>query len=209
MAEVPGFNPRRNEQPKRKEGSANIDTLPLSRDTHGAIVREIVSLTNVPNRWDMSADEVEGFDGATTSGRLSPESIVGKGIPVRYPLDNTPYSVSAFFITFNESFGVSDLPEGEKEVARAGILIDHNIDAPPNRYASVSLGIKADARITYDLYSTGTSDSEHTKVIETELKQWGVDAKLLDGQDTKKEGNFTEPQGKQLLRTLRETNEEE
>lgn len=191
-----------------KDTGTSPETEPLSPETHRSIVRRMLSLTNSRYSFDLTSGELFDFSDAVESGRLDAEAVVGKEVNTSTPLGDGPYSSFASIETFNEAFGVSDLAPEEKEIATVGILIDHAIDAPPNRYAHMHLRIKADGRIRYGFFSTDESDADQTRLIEDETKEWGLTMKLSSGETTTLEGDYDEKQGKQLLKKLQEISEE-
>src|SRR3982750_4374573 len=84
--------------PKRK---VTQEVTPLTAETHGAVVRELVTITNRPGNVRLAAIEVHEFDGVLDDG-----TVVGKGIDAEQPLGDGKYTSSAFVSTYNEAWAV-------------------------------------------------------------------------------------------------------
>lgn len=196
-AEQPGDIPR------RKDTGANSEALSLSPETHGQIVRKIVSIMNKHDTFEITAGETFKFSNAVETGKIDNDHVVGSQFTNEYKHGKGPYSSFYMIDLWNESYGISDLPHGEKEVAHIGVLIDHEIDEMPNRWVDVHFSIKADSRITYTFTTAGVSSSEDTQTIEKELKSVGIDKQLQDEPEGKQVGTLNERQGRKLLEALR------
>lgn len=187
----------------------------LSKYTHTKIVLTMADLVPPDIGYVLTPEEILGYDKAVNSGRLDYETVVGREVNVFSKLNcNNPHNrdraVITTFITFNEAYGLSDDPAGEKVLAKVVRGIDFDSGHPNERSAYLTLYVRENDTVGFDFATYGQTDQETTLAMEKEFSELGLD---LDFENDPRKyengelniiGEFNEQQGSQLLHTLRE-----